>query len=109
MGILKDSLVKTSPVPKGSFLKYIGYGIAAVIVLSSSIYVVDPSEMANVRWMGRDVYTTPVGAGAHLKIPLIDTVDIVQVSLTTLHIPAFDVNTVDNQKITLEINFNSGR
>lgn len=104
MGILKSGVVST--VPKGNFLKYAGYGIAAFIVLSSTIYVVDPSEMANIRRMGDVVYKEPVGAGPHLKIPFIDTVDIVQVSLTTLHIPPFDVNTVDNQKITLDMNFN---
>lgn len=104
MGILKNTVV--SAAPKGNWLKYTGYGIAAYIVLSSSIYVVDPSEMANIRRMGNPVYKQPVGSGPHFKIPFIDTVDIVQVSLTTLHIPPFDVNTVDNQKITLDMNFN---
>lgn len=110
MKTLKDTLI---PIPKdnfpnlkGGFLKYAGYGIAALVVLSNAIYIVDPSELANIRRMGNVVYKEPVGAGPHFKIPFIDTVDIVQVSLTTLHIPSFDVNTVDNQKITLEINFN---
>lgn len=104
MEILKNRVIAT--VPKGNFLKYTGYGIVAFIVLSSTIYVVDPSEMANIRRLGKKVYDDPVGAGPHFKIPFIDTVDIVQVSLTTLHIPPFDVNTVDNQKITLDMNFN---
>jgi regulator of protease activity HflC (stomatin/prohibitin superfamily) len=76
------------------------------MLLSNFFYIVDPSEMANIRRMGNVVYKNPLGSGPHFKIPLIDTVDIVQVSLTTLHIPPFDVNTVDNQKITLDMNFN---
>lgn len=110
MKTLKDTLISVPkdnlPNLNSNFLKYAGYGIAAFIVLSSSIYVVDPSEMANIRRLGNVVYNEPVGAGPHFKFPFIDTVDIMQVSLTTLHIPAFDVNTVDNQKITLDMNFN---
>ena len=104
MGILKNTVANATP--QGHWLKYTGYAIAAYIVISGTIYVVDPSEMANVRRMGNVVYNEPVGAGPHFKIPIVDTVDIVQVSLTTLHIPPFDVNTVDNQKITLDMNFN---
>jgi modulator of FtsH protease HflC len=104
MGILQNN--EGMSASKSHWFKYIASGIGAFIILSSSIYVVDPSEMANVRRMGNVVYREPVGAGPHLKIPFLDTVDIVQVSLTTLHIPPFDVNTVDNQKITLDMNFN---
>jgi regulator of protease activity HflC (stomatin/prohibitin superfamily) len=110
MGILKDTLISApkgnTPNLKGSWLKMAGYGFAAFVVISSSFYVVDPSEMANIRRLGKKVYDEPVGSGPHFKIPFIDTIDIVQVSLTTLHIPPFDVNTVDNQKITLDMNFN---
>jgi regulator of protease activity HflC (stomatin/prohibitin superfamily) len=110
MGILKDTLISAPknnmPNSKSGWLKMAGYALAVLIVVSSSVYVVDPSEMANMRRMGNPVYNQPLGAGPHLKIPFIDTVDIVQVSLTTLHIPPFDVNTVDNQKITLDMNFN---
>jgi regulator of protease activity HflC (stomatin/prohibitin superfamily) len=110
MGILKETMLSApkdnEPHSKMGLLKIAGYVFAAFIVLSNLVYVVDPSEMANIRRMGNVVYNQPVGAGPHFKIPFIDTVDIVQVSLTTLHIPPFDVNTVDNQKITLDMNFN---
>jgi regulator of protease activity HflC (stomatin/prohibitin superfamily) len=110
MGILKDGFIPApkndEESPKGHFLKLAGYGFVAFILLSNVVYVIDPSEMANIRRMGNVVYNQPVGAGPHFKIPFVDTVDIVQVSLTTLHIPPFDVNTVDNQKITLDMNFN---
>jgi len=107
MGLLKNGVNAVTTVnTSGAWFK-IGAGfIAAVVLFSSAVYVVNPSEMANVRRMGNVLYRDPLAAGPHLKLPFIDTVDVVQVSLTTLHIPPFDVNTVDNQKITLDMNFN---
>lgn len=72
----------------------------------SSTFTIEPSQMGNIRRLGHVAYNTPLSSGLHFKVPFIDTVDTTQVSLTTLHIPQFDVNTVDNQKITLDINFN---
>ncbi len=88
--------------------KLYGGGVLGIVMLMSlsPIFIVDPSEMGNLRRLGSVVYNEPLQPGPHLKFPLIDTVDRLQVSLTTLHIPSFDVNTVDNQKITLDINFN---
>lgn len=51
-------------------------------------------------------FSKPVQPGFHLKLPFVDTVDKIQVSLTTLHIPPFEVTTVDNQKVTVDENFN---
>lgn len=85
-------------------------GIAAVFALvaagSQFTYTVLPSDMANVRRMGNMLYEEPVGEGLHFKIPLIDTVDPLQVDLRTLHIPPFLANTIDNQQVTVEMNFN---
>ncbi|MGD0959983.1 MAG: SPFH domain-containing protein [Methylomonas sp.] len=89
-----------------SFIKILLAVVVVLSLLSSAFYTVNPSEMANLRRLGTIVYEEPVGPGPHLKMPLIDTVDKLQVSLTTLHIPPFDVNTIDNQKITLDMNFN---
>lgn len=80
------------------------FGLA--VAATQFIFVVEPSDMANVRRMGNMVHTEPLGEGPHFMIPLIDKVDHIQVDLRTLHIPAFKVNTVDNQQITLEMNFN---
>lgn len=77
-----------------------------MIIFFGGWYVVDPAERANIRRLGVVQYIVPVGAGLHFKLPLIDSVDKLQVSLQTLHIPAFDVTTIDNQKVTIEINFN---
>ncbi|MDO9105063.1 MAG: SPFH domain-containing protein [Methylovulum sp.] len=103
MTMLTPDMVAAS---KDKFKQFLGYGLVAVLLLYNTFYTVDPSEMANIRRLGNVVYQQPVGSGPHFKIPLIDTVDKVQVSLTTLHIPPFDVNTIDNQKITLDMNFN---
>jgi regulator of protease activity HflC (stomatin/prohibitin superfamily) len=94
---------------EASIKKWVAGGLATIFIGAAgygSFYIVNPSELANVRRVGDVVNTDPIGKGPHFKIPFIDTVDRVQVSLTTLHIPAFDVNTVDNQKITLDMNFN---
>ena len=78
---------------------------AAVGIGSQFIYTVQPSDMANVRRLGNMRYEGPVGEGPHFRIPLIDQVDPIQVKLRTLHIPPFIVNTIDNQRVTLDINF----
>jgi regulator of protease activity HflC (stomatin/prohibitin superfamily) len=79
---------------------------AAAIFGPQFIYTVKPSEMGNVRRLGTMRFEEPVGPGPHFKIPFIDKVDTLQTSLRTLHMPAFSVKTVDNQQVTLEINFN---
>ncbi len=81
-------------------------GLFAAATLWSSFYVVPPSDMANTRLFGTVEHSQPVGNGLHLKVPFVESVDMVQVSLRTLHVPEFSVNTVDNQQIKLKINFN---
>jgi regulator of protease activity HflC (stomatin/prohibitin superfamily) len=96
-------------ITSGGVKKIAAGSLAAVFVLAAgfgSFYTVEKSEMANVRRFGDPVYDQPVGSGPHMKIPFVDKVDKIQVSLTTLHIPPFKVNTVDNQQITLDLNFN---
>lgn len=79
-----------------------------IILLSSSFYTIDQTELGNVRRFGTVVYepAEPVEPGIHFKLPLVDIVDKVTTTLTTLHIPPFDVLTVDNQKVSLDVNFN---
>ncbi len=94
---------------KSEFVTSARFGALALIALllmSNSVYSINPTERGNVRRFGVVQQTNPIMPGLHFKIPLIDTVDKVQVSLTTLHIPPFDVTTVDNQKVTLDLNFN---
>jgi regulator of protease activity HflC (stomatin/prohibitin superfamily) len=80
-------------------------GAAAVITGLSSFYIVDQTQMANVRRLGVAQYTSPVGPGLHFKAPFIDSADRIQVTQTALHIAPFKVTTVDNQEVTLDINF----
>ncbi|MBV8092889.1 MAG: hypothetical protein JO110_06600 [Acetobacteraceae bacterium] len=82
--------------------------LAVYVAAHSGFFIVQPTELANVRRFGSVLYprSQPLQPGFHLKIPVIDTVDRVQVSLQTLPIPAFDVLTIDNQKVTIEENFN---
>lgn len=94
---------------EGGMPKYVKVGIAAAgafLLLSNAFYSVDPNERANVRRFGVVMHQAPIMPGLHMKLPFVDNVDRVQVSLTTLHIPPFDVTTIDNQKVTLDLNFN---
>ena len=78
----------------------------AVYAATDCFYKVEPNEVANIRRLDKVLYSTPIKSGTHFKLPFIDQVDKAQLSLRTLKIPTFSVNTVDNQKIDLEINFN---
>jgi modulator of FtsH protease HflC len=85
-----------------------GVGAVALLALNASWFTIDQTELGNVRRFGTVLYPKdkPVGPGLHLKAPFIDTVDKIQVTLQTLKIPSFDVLTVDNQRVTIEENFN---
>ncbi|WP_417911287.1 SPFH domain-containing protein [Candidatus Electronema sp. PJ] len=93
-------------------LAFIGKAVWFIVILfvffllNDFWFKVEPTERGNVRRFGVVQYAKPLQPGLHFKLPLIDNADKLQVSLTTVHIPPFDVTTVDNQKVTLEINFN---
>lgn len=81
-------------------------GLAALLVygVSQSFFTVNPTERAMVRMLGKVQSEKPLGPGLHFRVPFVTNVDRAQVSLTNLHVPVFSVNTVDNQKIDLDIN-----
>lgn len=79
-----------------------GVAVAAVLVWSSA-YVVDPTEMAGVRRLGTVITTQPIGPGLHFKLPLIDTVDRLQTSISTMSLDNLTVYSVDNQAVTIGI------
>lgn len=83
-----------------------GVSVTAFVLLMGSWYTVEPEELANIRRFGVVQYKDPITPGFHFKMPIVDSVDKLQISLQTLHIPPFDVTTIDNQKVTVEINFN---
>ena len=82
--------------------------VLILYALSDSFFTIDQTELGNVRRFGTVVYpkNQPLGPGLHFKLPFIDKVDRLRVTLQTLHIPAFDVLTVDNQRVSIEENFN---
>jgi regulator of protease activity HflC (stomatin/prohibitin superfamily) len=80
------------------------FGAALILILGySSFYVVDPTELAGVRRLGTVITPRPVGPGLHLKLPLIDSVDRLQVSLDTFPVNDLTVYTIDNQSVTVGI------
>ena len=82
-------------------------GIMVVLYcLQDCFFSIQPTDRGNVRRFGVVQYEKPLQPGLHFKLPYIDSVDRIQVSLVTMHIPPFDVTTVDNQKVTLDLNFN---
>lgn len=78
----------------------LGLGLAYNMVT----FDVDPNERAGVRRFGAVVSAEPVQPGRYLRMPLFTTVDTLTVSLQTVHVKPFTVNTVDNQRVSLEIN-----
>ena len=82
----------------------LGFLAFALFVASQCFFTVDPAERAYVRQFGQVTTDKPFGPGLHVRMPFVTSVDRAQVSLTNLHIPVFSVNTIDNQKIDLDIN-----
>lgn len=76
---------------------------AMLFLAANCFYTVDPTDVAAVRRLGTVVSAQPVGPGLHFKLPLIDHVDRLRVSLDTLPINNLTVYTVDNQSVGLGI------
>src|ERR1700739_5152207 len=88
------------PVISPSFLFSLIIGVVAVTLVArfplDSYFVVEPTEMAGVRRLGQVVVTKPLGPGPHFKLPLIDKVDRLQVSLDTFKLDKLTVNKIEN-------------
>jgi regulator of protease activity HflC (stomatin/prohibitin superfamily) len=80
----------------------VAVGLLTLFALDS-YFVVEPTEMAGVRRLGQVITAKPLGPGPHFKLPLIDQVDRLQVSLDTFKIDNLTVNTVDNQPIAVTV------
>src|SRR6201993_2664788 len=95
------------PIIRPSWLFSLIAGIVAVILVAlfavDSYFVVEPTEMAGVRRLGQVVTTKPLGPGLHYKLPFIDKVDRLQVSLDTFKLDRLTVNTIDNQPIAVTV------
>lgn len=78
-------------------------GAAALAALGGSFFIVQPTEMAGIRRLGVVHSPAPVGPGLHAKLPFVDSVDHLQVSLTTFAVSDLPVYTVDNQAVRIGI------
>ncbi len=78
-------------------------GLFGLLAVSGSFYSVQPTEMAGVRRFGVVTSPAPVGPGLHTKAPFIDSVDHLQVSLTTFQANDLGVYTIDNQPVRIGI------
>lgn len=67
------------------------------------LFVVEPTEMAGVRRFGEVTTREPYGPGIHLKLPLVDQVDHLQVSLDILRVQDLTMYTVDNQWVKISV------
>jgi regulator of protease activity HflC (stomatin/prohibitin superfamily) len=95
------------PVIRPSLLFSLVCGIFILTIVFllavDSYFVVEPTEMAGVRRLGQVITTTPLGPGLHYKLPFIDKVDRLQVSLDTFKLDRLTVNTIDNQPISVTV------
>ena len=95
------------PIIRPSLLFSLIVGLVAVLLVAlfavDSYFVVEPTEMAGVRRLGQVITTKPLGPGLHYKLPFIDKVDRLQVSLDTFKLDRLTVNTIDNQPIAVTV------
>jgi regulator of protease activity HflC (stomatin/prohibitin superfamily) len=86
------------------------FGLLGLFVILNLVFgswfIIDQTEMGNVRRFGTRLYDQPLTPGLHFKIPFIDKVDTIRVTLNTVHIDPFQVSTVDNQVVTVTLNYN---
>jgi membrane protease subunit HflC len=80
----------------------VGIGVL-LILIAGSFMIVQPTEMAGKRRLGQVVVDQPLGPGLHFKLPLIEQIDKLQVSLETYGINHLSVNTIDNQPIAIAV------
>lgn len=66
-------------------------------------YTVPPTKMAGVQFLGKVATKQPVGPGLHFKLPLLESVDYIQTSISRFDLPEVVVHTADNQQVNLGI------
>ena len=72
-------------------------------LVANAFVIVDPTEMAGKRPLGRVVVYQWHGPGLHFKLPVLEQIDKLQTSLETYKLDRLTVNTVDNQPITVAV------
>lgn len=79
-------------------------GLVVAGLAFGSVYVVEPNEMAAIRRLGQVTTAEPIGPGFYVKMPLIDHVDRLSVSIDTFHSSDLHVYTIDNQSVDINVN-----
>lgn len=102
------STVQTSENPfrrigKIRFWHVLGLLVVGVLLASPPWFIVQPSEMANVRRLGKILHPAPLPDGWYFKVPWLDEVDILQVSLTGFQVNDLPIFTMDNQWINVSV------
>src|SRR6516162_6868514 len=80
----------------------VAIGVFGALVANAFV-IVDPTQMAVKRLLGRVVVDQPLGPGLHFKLPVVEQIDKLQTSLETYKLDRLTVNTVDNQPITVAV------
>ncbi len=75
--------------------------VVVVTFIGDCFFIIQPSEMGAVRRLGQVTTATPLKSGWYFKLPMIDTVDTLQISLDTFKTEDLVVYTVDNQPVTI--------
>jgi regulator of protease activity HflC (stomatin/prohibitin superfamily) len=89
--------------PMGRTIGVIVLLLFVVYLAADSYFIVQPTEMAGVRQLGIVRTKTPLGPGFHLKLPLLETADRLQVSLDSFRIDHLTIYTHDNQAVTIGV------
>jgi regulator of protease activity HflC (stomatin/prohibitin superfamily) len=84
-------------------LVWLGVLALPAVTLWDSVYTVQPTELAGKRRLGEIAVSEPIGPGVHLKLPFIERIDRMQVSLTKVAVSRLSVPTLDNQPVTLDL------
>jgi regulator of protease activity HflC (stomatin/prohibitin superfamily) len=85
------------------FIKWVIAAGFLAFLASDCYFIVQPTEMAGVRRLGNVRTKEPLVPGFYLKMPFIDQVDKLQVSIDTLRIDNLRVYTVDNQSVHISV------
>src|SRR5258708_29381900 len=89
------------PIIRPSFLFKLIVGIVVVILVAlfavDSYFVVEPTEMAEVRRLGQVITTKPLGPDPQFNLPFIDQVDLLQVYIDTFKLAQLNFFTFSNQ------------
>lgn len=84
-------------------IKYISIFLITIWIIQDTFFVVQPTELAGIRRLGKVITPEPLAPGIYFKIPFVDTADTLQVSMSTFQVNDLTVYTIDNQAVTISV------